>query len=91
MAEISIKIDAINDAIKELQTLQGKCSSTDISAPGIVGGGQTVNELEAIASLFKTTRSSLEMLIQSTTAFLQNVRDSYTSSDTKAAIKIAKK
>lgn len=85
MAEINIKITEINNAITKLQDLRSRCNSINTNAPQTVGGGQTINELESIASVYKTINVDFEKLISSTISFLQNVRDSYSSSDAKAA------
>lgn len=91
MAEIKIKITEINNAITKLQSLQSKCNSRNTTPPATVGGGQCVNEFENIAGVYKGINVHLEDLISNTISFLQNVRDSYASSDTEAASKIANK
>lgn len=91
MAEIKIKITEINNAITRLQGLQSRCSSKNTFPPATVGGGKTVNELESIADTYKTINTHFGELISNTISFLQNVRDSYATGDTKAANKIANK
>lgn len=91
MAEIKVKVSEINNAITKLQGLQSKCNSRNTTPPVTVGGGKTVNELENIANVYKTLNTQFETLLSNTISFLQNVRDSYTASDTKAANKIANK
>ena len=91
MAEIKVKVSEINSAITRLQGLQSRCNSRKTTPPATVGGGKTVNELEDIADVYKTLNTHFEDLITNTISFLQNVRDSYTDSDTKAANKIANK
>lgn len=90
MAEIKVKVSEINNAITRLQGLQ-RCNSRNTTPPVTVGGGKTVNELENIANVYKTLNTQFETLLSNTISFLQNVRDSYTASDTKAANKIANK
>lgn len=85
MAEIDVKITELNDAISKLQNLRLKCDSLNTNAPTTVGGGQTVNELESIAEVYKMMNKDLGDLISNTVSFLQNVRDSFISSDIKAA------
>lgn len=91
MAEIKVKVSEINNAITRLQGLQSRCISRNTTPPATVGGGKTVNELEDIADVYKTLNTHFEDLISNTISFLQNVRDSYTSSDTRAANRIANK
>lgn len=91
MAEIKIKVSEINSAITRLQGLQSRCNLRNTTPPATVGGGKTINELEDIADAYKTLNTHFEDLVSNTISFLQNVRDSYTSSDTKAANKIANK
>lgn len=91
MAEIKIKVSEINSAITRLQGLQSRCNSRNTTPPATVGGGKSVNELEDIADVYKTLNTHFEDLVSNTVSFLQNVRDSYTSSDTKVANKIANK
>lgn len=90
MAEINVKITEINNAITKLQGLQSKCSSRNINPPATVGGGKTVNELEDIAEVYKSMNTHFGTLISNTISFLQNVKDSYASSDAKAAQGIKK-
>ena len=85
MAEINVKINEIDNAITKLQGLQSRCISMNTTPPATVGGGRTVNELEEIAAVYKSLNSHFEMLISNTISFLQNVRDSYISSDEQAA------
>lgn len=91
MAEIKVKVSEINNAIIRLQGLQSRCSSRSTTPPATIGGGKTVNELEDISGVYKAINTNLENLISNTIAFLQNVRDSYINSDTKAANKISNK
>lgn len=91
MAEINVNVTEINNAITKLQGLQSECNSRNTTSPATVGGGKTVNELEDIANVYKKLNTHFEDLLLNTISFLQNVRDSYTASDTKAANKIANK
>ena len=91
MAEINVKITEINNAITKLQNLQKRCNSADTKAPTTVGGGQTVKELEAVADVYKKRNISFGEMIANTISFLQNVKNSYASSDKKAASKISGK
>lgn len=90
MAEINVKITEINNEITKLQNLRTRCDSINTAVPSTVGGGQTVNELENIATVYKTMNRELGELISNTISFLQNVRDSYVFSDAKAAKEISK-
>ena len=90
MSEIHIKVTEINNAITKLQALQSKSSSMNTHAPATVGGGKTVNQLENIADTYKKLNNCLEELFSNTILFLGNIRDSFSSSDTKAANQINK-
>ena len=85
MAEINVKITEINNAITRLQGLQSKCAAMNIAQPATLGGGMTVNELENIAKTYKSLNNCFGNLLLNTISFLQNTRDSYISSDEKAA------
>lgn len=85
MAEIKINIIEIDKSIAKLQTLKSKCVSNRKNAPITVGGGQTVNELETIAGQYRAIDSNLETLMTNTIAFLTNLKESYITSDQKAA------
>lgn len=85
MAEIKIVLTEIDKSIKNLQILQSKFKSVQKNALNTVGGGKTVNELEAIAAQYKTVNSSLDVLLSNTISFLLNLRASYVGSDQKAA------
>ena len=88
MAEIKIKASEIENAIVKLRTIVTKATSSKTSPPSIVGGGQTVNELEAIAGVYKNIDSNFITLVQNTILFLSNIEDSFASSDQKAGNKM---
>lgn len=85
MGEINVKITEMDDAITKMQALQAKCGAADTNAPITIGGGKSVNELEAIADTYKKMNVQFGNLVSNTVQFLINVRDSYISSDQKAA------
>lgn len=84
MSEINVNIVKLNSGIARMQRLQSKCSGTKTAKPATVGGGKTVNELENMAGTYEKLNVHLEKLLSNTTSFLENVRDSYISSDEKA-------
>ena len=88
MAEIKIRITELDNAIERLRALQTRCDSMNTNPHSTVGGGKTVNELEAIAEVYKLLNGHFGILISNTISFLENVKDSYVSSDSKAASKI---
>lgn len=88
MAEIKIKASEIENAIVKLRTIVTKATSSKASPPSIVGGGQSVNELEAIAGVYKNIDSNFITLVQNTILFLSNIEDSFASSDQKAGNKM---
>lgn len=89
MSEINIKVEALSEAIKKLHDLQKRVNQADRNFPTTVGGGAVVNELEAIAGVYKSLNDSLDMLISNTAFFMQNVKDSYVASDQKIANKFS--
>lgn len=89
MAEIKIKINALNDSISELKNLKTACQDWDVTSPEMVGGGQTVGELESIATLYKSLNSNFIDLVSNTISFMENVKSSYEESDQNAATKIS--
>lgn len=89
MAEIKIKINALNDSITELKNLKSTCQEWDTLSPEIVGGGQTVGELESIAKLYKSLNTHFIDLVSNTISFMENVKSSYEESDQNAATKIS--
>ena len=91
MAEIKVKITEIDSAITRLQSLKSASTSADTRSPSTVGGGQCVNELEAIADVYKSLNTHFATLVQNTISFLGNVKDSYVASDQKAASKMSGK
>ena len=91
MAEIKINIDELNDLIVDLQNLQKKSSSFRENAPATRGGGQTVNEIEKIKDIYNEIDSNVEVMISNTVLFFKSVKDSYMSSDAKAARGITSK
>lgn len=85
---ININIDEINNSIGRLRSLQTRCDLVSTTPPVTVGGGKTVNKLEEIASMYESLNECFGELVSNTILFLQNTRDSYVSSDSKAADKI---
>ncbi len=90
MAEINIKIKEIDNAIQSLKSLQKECNGFKTTPPSTVGGGKTVSELEELANVYKNINNDFSLLLSNTISFLQNVKNSYVSSDQKAANKILK-
>ena len=89
MAEIKIKINALNDSITELKNLKTACQDWDTTCPETVGGGQTVNELESMGTLYKNLNTHFINLVSNTISFMENVKTSYEESDNKAARSIS--
>lgn len=88
MAEIKVKASEIDSAITRLKAIVTQATSSKTSPPSIVGGGQSVNELEAIAGVYKNIDSNFITLVQNTISFLSNVEDSFASSNQKAGNKM---
>ena len=89
MSEIKLKINELNDSIEALKKLKTECQEWDTTSPDTVGGGQTVNELEAIAALYKKLNTHFIDLVSNTVSFMENVKESFEESDIEAAKKIA--
>lgn len=89
MAEIKINANEIDNSITRLKSIVSQANSSQINPPSIVGGGQSVNELEAIAGVYKDLNMHFATLVQNTISFLGNVKDSYAASDKKAANKMS--
>lgn len=91
MAEIKIKIDRLNESITKLGSLKESCQNWNTSCPETVGGGQTINELESIATLYKSLNVHFIDLISNTMLFMENMRESFEESDNEAARSISSK
>lgn len=91
MSEIKINVNELNNLLIDLQNLQKKSSSFKENAPATIGGGQVVNEIEKIKNIYEKIDSNVEVMVSNTVQFLQSVRDSYISSDAKAARGISDK
>ena len=87
MSEINIKISELDAAITNLQSLKSACDGINTIAPTTVGGGKTVNEIENIASVYKSLNTHVGDMI----SFMQNIRASFITSDSNAAGKIGGK
>lgn len=85
MAKITIKKQAIEMAIFELSSLELSCSKLCKNRPDIVGGGNTVNEMEKIAELLATENKHLLELFLSTISFVTQIQDGFTFADEKIA------
>lgn len=91
MSEINIKISELDAAITNLQSLKSACDGINTIAPTTVGGGKTVNEIENIASVYKSLNTHVGDMISNTIYFMQNIRASFITSDSNAAGKIGGK
>ena len=65
---VNINSSAINQAIGKLQRLKTACDAVNTDYPPIVGGGQSVNELEQIALLYKSINTQLSFISADQTA-----------------------
>ena len=88
MDEISIKIKEIERSIENMQTLKNLCASFGWTRPTTIGGGNAVSQIEKMGELYDMTAQSVEMLLSSTVSFLQNIKDSFVSSDQRIASEI---
>lgn len=91
MAEIQIKINKLSESITKLGSLKESCQSWNTTCPETIGGGQTVNELEGLASLYKSLNVHFIDLISNTILFMENMKDSFEESDNEAARSISAK
>ena len=73
MSEINIKISELDAAITNLQSLKSACDGINTIAPTTVGGGKTVNEIENIASVYKSLNIHVGDMISNTISFMQNI------------------
>lgn len=85
MVTIDIDIKALDDSITKLKGLKDKCNDFNGVNPAVVGGGETVAELENISLLYQNLNVHLAELIGKTAMFMENVKSSYETSDQKAA------
>ena len=91
VSEINIKISELDVAIANLQSLKFACDGMNSIVPTTVGGGKTVNEIENIASVYKSLNTCVGDMISNTISFMQNIRASFITSDSNAASKIDSK
>ena len=89
MVEIKVKASEIENAITRLKAIVTTATSSKTSTPSIIGGGQSVNKLEAVAEVYKNIDSNFITLVQNTISFLSNVEDSFATSDQKAGDKMS--
>lgn len=85
MAEIKINLTNLESAISRFSTMASDWGANDTIAPVTVGGGSTVNELEALAEMYKNLNAHMVTLASNTAAFLTSVKNSYQESDHQAA------
>lgn len=88
MAEIKINLANLENAISRLEVLGRNWAANDVKPPVTVGGGKTVNELEALATMYQKMNEQMVTLAENTRAFLTGIKESYQESDHKAADKI---
>ncbi|WP_027438589.1 hypothetical protein [Lachnospira multipara] len=85
MAEIVVDIECLGTEINKLNELKNKITSNKKGPTGVVGGGNTVSNIENIGNKFKDIEDKMEVLVQSTVSFMDNIKTSYTESDNNAA------
>ncbi len=91
MSEIKVNLDNLEGAILKLNNYAANWESNPTTPPATVGGGQTVNELEELAQMYKDLNTHMVTLASTTAAFFTNVKNSYQESDQKAASNISGK
>lgn len=75
--KIKIDLEALDRSISEMKTLQQKCDSCYKTPPAVTGGGKAVNQIEAIAQMYKTLNIEMGTLISSTISFLEYAKQLY--------------
>ena len=85
MTTIDIDIKALDDSITKLKGLRDKCNDFNGVKLSVVGGGETITELENISLLYQNLNVHMAELIGKTAMFMENVKSSYETSDQKAA------
>lgn len=88
MAEIKLSVEALENSIQDLNSLKQACSIYIPVVPEVIGGGQTVNQLEQIAEMYKTLNADLSTLVCNTISLMENAKQSYVSTDNMASSKI---
>lgn len=85
MSEIKIDIDNLNSEIKKLKELKKKITTNKKKTTSVVGGGGTISNIEKIGNDYKNMEEKMESLVQNTISFMENVKNSYITSDKNAA------
>jgi len=85
MGEIKIKTSNLSTEIGNLRALNQKISSSCIKCPAVVGGGTSIQEIENIGKTYRKMHNQFGTLVSSTISFMENVNNSYKSSDNKAS------
>lgn len=85
MSEIIIDTENLTSEIDKLKTLREKISNNKESATTVVGGGTTVEEIENLGNEFKSMEVKMESLVRNTILFMNNVKNSYVTSDKNAS------
>lgn len=85
MGEILINTDNLVSEIGRLHTLSTKIAASSIACPAVVGGGSSIQEIEALGKKFQSIHNSLSVLVANTVSFMENVKASYQRNDSNAA------
>lgn len=84
MGKINIDIEALNESISSIQSLQNRWTTDKKKLPSKVGGGGTIDEMDLIAEAYENLDKNINTLLTSTVSFFENVRDSFISADSKS-------
>ena len=84
MSEIKINIKALEGDIKKLNSLSSMCRNKDRKIFYDSLQGAVAIEIEEIVKISQDLNTEICFMIDSTAQFMENVKDSYISSDKKA-------
>lgn len=85
MAEIKINSANLDVEIVRLRILKQKIASSANNCPSVVGGGTTIQEIEKLGNKYKLLHEKVELLVDNTISFMNNVNSSYIASDEKSS------
>lgn len=85
MAEIKVNSNNLSFEINKLRVLKQKIAAAAQNSPSVIGGGTTIQEIQNIGNKYVLLYDKVELLVDNTIAFMNNVNTSYVSSDKKAS------
>lgn len=88
MKKISVNIEKLEDKIQKIKELKADCENIDVSIESQVGSGNSIEIIHLIDKEYSLLKKSIELLLQNSISFFENIKESMIEADTEASANI---